>query len=108
MTAATVAIFRYRLWEIDIVISRAVVYAVLWVVLSVVLLVPALATGLLAGGPGALTAVGLALLVTLAFQPARARLERVIERIVYRDRPRGYALLTRFGKRSGRRPAPAR
>jgi signal transduction histidine kinase len=74
------------------------VYAVLWVVLSVVLLVPALATGLLAGGTGALTAVGLALLVTLAFQPARARLERVIERIVYRDRPRGYALLTRFGE----------
>ena len=98
VTAATVAIFRYRLWEIDIVISRAVVYAVLWVVLSVVLLVPALATGLLAGGPGALTAVGLALLVTLAFQPARARLDRVIERIVYRDRPRGYALLTRFGE----------
>ena len=98
VTAATVAIFRYRLWEIDIVISRAVVYAVLWVVLSAVLLVPALATGLLAGGPGALTAVGLALLVTLAFQPARSRLERVIERIVYRDRPRGYALLTRFGE----------
>ena len=98
MTAATVAIFRYRLWEIDVVISRAVVYAVLWVVLSVVLLVPALATGLLAGGPGALAAVGLALLVTLAFQPARARLERVVERIVYRDRPRGYALLTRFGE----------
>jgi signal transduction histidine kinase len=98
VAAATVAIFRYRLWEIDVVISRTVVYAVLWVVLSVVLLVPALATGLLAGGTGALTAVGLALLVTLAFQPARARLERVIERIVYRDRPRGYALLARFGE----------
>jgi signal transduction histidine kinase len=98
VTAATAAILRYRLWEIDVVISRAVAYAVLWVVLSVVLLVPALATGLLAGGTGALTAVGLALLVTLAFQPVRARLERVIERTVYRDRPRGYALLTRFGE----------
>ncbi len=98
VTAAAVAVFRYRLWEIDVVISRAVIYAVLWAVLSVVLLVPALATGLLAGGPGALTAVGLALLVTLAFQPARTRLERLIERIVYRDRPRGYALLARFGE----------
>ena len=84
-------------------------YAVLWVVLSVVLLVPALATGLLVGGPGALAAVGLALLVTLAFQPARARLEHVVERIVYRDRPRGYALLDPLrAKRSGRRPASAR
>jgi signal transduction histidine kinase len=96
--AAALAIFRYRLWEIDVVISRALVYAVLWAMLSVVLLVPALATGLLVGGPSALAAVALALLVTVAFQPARARLERVVERLVYRDRPRGYALLTRFGQ----------
>jgi signal transduction histidine kinase len=98
VVAAAVAIFRYRLWEIDVVVSRAVIYAVLWAVLSVVLLVPALATGLLVGGPSALAAVGLALLVTLAFQPARVRLERVVERIVYRDRRRGYALLARFGQ----------
>jgi signal transduction histidine kinase/transposase len=96
--AATLAIFRYRLWQIDVVISRALVYAALWAVLSVVLLVPALATGLLVGGTSAVAAVGLALLVTLAFQPARARLERVVERIVYTDRPRGYTVLTRFGE----------
>jgi signal transduction histidine kinase len=98
VAAAAAAILRYRLWEIDVVVSRAVIYAVLWVVLSVVLLVPALAAGLLVGGSGAFAAVGLALLVTLAFQPARARLERVVERVVYRDRRRGYALLTRFGQ----------
>ena len=86
VAAAATAILRYRLWEIDVVVSRAVIYAVLWIVLSVVLLVPALAAGLLVGGSGALAAVGLALLVTLAFQPARARLERVVERVVYRDR----------------------
>jgi signal transduction histidine kinase len=98
VTAAAAAILRYHLWEIDVVVSRAVIYAVLWIVLSVVLLVPALAAGLLVGGPGALAAVGLALLVTLAFQPARARLERAVERVVYRDRQRGYAFLTRFGQ----------
>ncbi len=98
VAAAAAAILRYRLWEIDVVVSRAVIYAALWIVLSAVLLVPALATGLLVGGPGALAAVGLALLVTLAFQPARARLERVVERIVYQDRRRGYALLMRFGQ----------
>ena len=98
VTAAAAAILRYRLWDIDVVVSRAVVYAVLWGVLSAVLLIPALAAGLLVGGQGALAAVGLALLVTLAFQPARARLERAVARIVYRDRPRGYALLARFGQ----------
>ena len=98
VTAAAAAILRYRLWEIDVVVSRAVIYAVLWIVLSAVLLVPALATGLLVGGPGALAAVGLALLVTLAFQPARTRLEHMVERLVYGDRRRGYALLARFGQ----------
>ena len=98
VAAAATAILRYRLWEIDVVVSRAVMYAVLWITLSAVLLVPALATGLLVGGPGALAAVGLALLVTLAFQPARTRLEHVVERLVYRDRRRGYALLARFGQ----------
>jgi signal transduction histidine kinase len=97
ITAAAAAILRYHLWEIDVVVSRAVIYVVLWIVLSAVLLVPALAAGLLVGGPGALAAVGLALLVTLAFQPARARLERIVERVVYRDRRRGYEVLTRFG-----------
>jgi len=98
VVAAGTAILRYRLWDIDVVVSRAVIYAVLWIVLSAVLLVPALATGLLVGGPGALAAVGLALLVTLAFQPARARLEHMVERLVYGDRRRGYALLARFGQ----------
>ena len=98
VVAAATAILRYRLWDIDVAVSRAVIYAVLWVVLSAVLLVPALATGLLVGGSGALAAVGLALLVTLAFQPARARLEHMVERLVYGDRRRGYALLARFGQ----------
>jgi signal transduction histidine kinase len=96
--AITVAILRYRLWDIDLVVSQALVYAVLWAGLSALLLVPALAAGLLAGGPGALSAVGVALLVTVAFQPVRARLDRLAERMVFRHRPRGYALLTRLGE----------
>jgi hypothetical protein len=32
------------------------------------------------------------------FQPVRARLERAVERIVYRNRPRGYAPLTHFAE----------
>jgi len=96
--AITVAVLRYRLWEIDIVISRAVVYAVLWAALSVLLVVPALAAGLFVGGSAALAAVGIALLVTVAFQPARRRLERLVEQIAYRHRPRGYTLLAHLGR----------
>ena len=96
MLAATIAILRYRLWEIDLVVSRALVYGVLWAALSALLLVPPLAAGLLVGGRGALAAVGLALLVTAVFQPSRARLEGVAERLVYRHRARPHALLTGF------------
>ncbi len=92
----TVGILRYRLWEIDIVVSRAVVFGVVWTSLSLLLLVPALAAGLLVGGASALTAVALALLVTLFFRPATRRLEAGVERLVYRRRAQPHVILTDF------------
>jgi signal transduction histidine kinase len=92
----TVGILRYRLWEIDLVVSRALVFAVVWSALSVLLLVPALAAGLLVGGTSAVTAVALALLVTLLFRPTTRRLEEVVARLVYRRRMRPHAVLTGF------------
>lgn len=96
MLGATVAILRYRLWEIDLVAARALAYGTLWAVLSALLVGPALAAGLLVGGRGALAAVGIALLVTALFQPARTRLERVAERIVHPHRRRPRELLAGF------------
>jgi signal transduction histidine kinase len=90
--AATVAILRYRLWEIDLVVSRAVVYGVLWAGLSTLLLAPALAAGLLVGGQDAFAAVVIALVVTALFQPARRRLER----LVLRHRRSPHVVLTGF------------
>jgi signal transduction histidine kinase len=94
MIGATVAMLRYRLWDIDLVVSRTLVYAVLWAALSALLLVPALAAGLLVGGRDAATAVAIALLVTVVFHPARRRLEATAERLVYRHRTRPYVLLS--------------
>lgn len=94
--AGTLVVLRYRLWAIDLVVSRALVYGVLWAVLSALLLVPALAAGLLVGGRGALAAVAIALLVVVVFQPARGRLERVAEALVYRHRKPPHVLLTGF------------
>jgi signal transduction histidine kinase len=99
VAAATVAILRYRLWEIDLVVSRALVYGMLWAGLSALLLVPALAAGLLVGGRSALAAVAIALLVTAVFQPARRRLERIVGRLVYRHREAPHVLLTDFWER---------
>lgn len=96
MLGATLAILRYRLWEIELVVSRALAYGVLWAALSALLVGPALAAGLLVGGRGALTAVGMALLVTVVFQPARTRLERLAERVVRPHRLRPRELLAGF------------
>jgi signal transduction histidine kinase len=96
VVGATVGILRYRLWEIEVVVSRALVYALLWAVLTGLLLAPALAAGLLLGGSGAFAAVALALLVTVVFHPARTRLEALAERLVYRHRARPHVLLTGF------------
>lgn len=95
----TVGILRYRLWEIDFVVSRAVVFGVVWTALSVLLLVPALAAGLLVGGTGTLTAVALALLVTWLIGPATRRLEHAVSRLVYRRRAEPHVVLTRFWER---------
>lgn len=92
--ATAVAILRHRLWDIDLVVSRALIYGALWAMLSGVLLLPALATGVIVGGSGALTAVALALGVTVLFQPVSRRLERLAQRVVFRHRERPYIALT--------------
>lgn len=95
--AIAVAILRHQLWGVEVVVSRTLVHVVLWAVVSTVFLVPAALSGALVGGGPAMSAVLVALLVTLAFQPVRDRLERWVEAVVYRHRPRGYALLARLG-----------
>lgn len=94
--AMTVGILRYRLWDIDLVVSRALVFGLVWTALSVVLLVPALAAGLLVGGTSALAAVALALAVTVLFRPTTRRLEELVTRAVYRRHPRPHEVLTGF------------
>lgn len=93
MVAATVAILRFRLWDIELVVSRALVYGTLWALVSVLLLLPAMAAGLIVGGSDAVAALAIALVVTVVFQPVRRHLERLIQRLVYRHRARPYELL---------------
>lgn len=92
------AVLHYRLWELDLFISRAVVYGALSAALSAALLAIALGSGLLAGGSEVLVPVALALVVVLAAQPVRVRLERLVSRLVYGEAPAGYAAVVRYGE----------
>jgi signal transduction histidine kinase len=99
MVAAAIAIFKHGLWEIDVVISKGLVYALASGVLTALFLGVALVAGVSVGGRDSrvVTALGLALLVSFVAQPLRQRLEKVVARVLYGDEPRGLMALARLG-----------
>jgi signal transduction histidine kinase len=101
--AYLVAIFRYRLWDLDVVIRKAAVALVLTAVigLPVLLFLTVLSSFLLWGVPTRIyTLVGgvaLGLLVIPTLRLAR----RIATRITYGKRATPYEVLTAFGERVG-------
>lgn len=92
------AVLRYRLWELDLFISRAIVYATTWTALSAAFLAVAIGAGLLAGGPGVLVPLVLAIAVAVAGRPLHVRLEKLVRRLVYGPEPAGYAAIVRYAE----------
>jgi two-component sensor histidine kinase len=94
------ATLRYRLWDIDLIINRTLVYGVLTV--SIVALYILVVTGLgtlfqARGNLGiALLATGL---VAVLFQPVRNWLQRLVNRLMYGDRDDPYRVISRLGQR---------
>jgi hypothetical protein len=88
--AAGVAILRYRLYDIDRLINRTLVYAALTAVLGAVYAAVVVVLGLLFGGVGgelpswAVAAATLA--VAAVFQPARRRIQNLVDRRFNRRR----------------------
>ena len=93
-------IVMHRGLDIDDVIRRSVVYGALWAVIAAAYVMVAAAFGIAVGQrvPLAL-AVLLAIVGTLFFQPARRRLERLADRLVFGPRLSGYELISRLGVR---------
>jgi signal transduction histidine kinase len=97
------AVIRYGLYDIDVFISRAVVYGSLAVFITVVYIAIAVGIGA-AAGSGGKPNVGLSIVATvivaLGFQPVRERLQRVANRMVYGQRATPYEVLTEFSARA--------
>ncbi len=96
--AAGIAIFKYRLYDIDVVIRRTIVYGTIVVLIGAAYVGAATALGVAAGRR---LPLGIAVLVTVAatvgFQPARRWLERVASRRLLGERVSGEELLRRVG-----------
>jgi signal transduction histidine kinase len=98
--AIAFAILRYRLWDIDLILNRTLVYGALTVgiVALYILLVGALS--LLSQTTGNLVISLLATgLIAFLFQPLRERLQRGVNRLVYGERDDPYVALSRLGRR---------
>jgi hypothetical protein len=88
--AAGIAILRYRLYDIDRLISRTLVYGLLTAVLGLVYAGAVLMLGQLFGGvtqdPPSWAVAGATLAVAALFQPARRRIQQVVDRRFNRRR----------------------
>ena len=95
-----VAILRYRLFDIDILINRTLVYTALTASIAglYAVVVGALGAVLHARGSLALSLLATALVAVL-FQPLRGRLQRAVNRAMYGERDDPYAVLSRLGQR---------
>lgn len=99
--AAALAILRYRLWDIDLVIRRSVVVAgvVVFVTGLYVALVVGVGRLLGADADDPVFAVLATAVVAIAFQPAREWLERLANRMVYGRRATPFEVLAGFSRR---------
>ena len=84
--SVAVAVLRYRLWDLDRLISRTVTYLLVTglLVLPYLAILPA-ATGLLQGS-GSLAVAGATLAAAAAFQPLRRRVQALVDRRFNRRR----------------------
>jgi hypothetical protein len=84
--AVGAAILRYRLYDLDRIVNRTVVYGLLSVLLGLGYAGAALALGQLVGGNDSLAVAGATLAVAAGFQPARRRVQRLVDRRFNRRR----------------------
>ena len=94
------SILRYRLWDIDLLINRTLVYGVLTaLVISVYVITVGTLGGFFRQEGNALIAALATGLIALLFEPLRRRLQRGVNRLMYGEQDDPVALLRNLGTR---------
>jgi signal transduction histidine kinase len=102
-----IAILRARLWDIDIVINRTLVYGALSLAtMGLYVFVVGTFGSLLRVDDSKFIAFLATGLVAVLFQPIRARLQRSVNRLMYGERDDPVAVLTRLGEQLERTGSP--
>lgn len=98
--ALFVGILRYRLWDIDLVISKTILYGALVVFTGAVYIAIVVGIGTAVGRRNNLgLSILAATVVAVAFQPVKERLQLLANRLVYGERFTPYEVLGDFSER---------
>ncbi|MGH3979761.1 MAG: sensor histidine kinase [Pseudonocardiaceae bacterium] len=103
----TVAILRYRLYDVDLVVNRTIVWFLMTAlvvvgVIAIVSIVTSQLFGLEAQG-ASLLATGFAI---VTFEPLHRKVQRAVDRLLYGDRDDPYLVIARLGEVLGRTVDP--
>ena len=94
------SILRYRLWDIDLLISRALIWGLLSGIVIGLYVLTVGALGALFQARGTFVPSMLATgLIALLFHPLRQRVQRGVNRLTYGQRDEPYAVLSQLGRR---------
>jgi signal transduction histidine kinase len=97
-----IAVLRYRLYDIDVVINRALVYGALAAFITAVYVAIVVGIGRLVGSgnrPNLALSIVATAVVAVAFQPVRERVQRFANRLVYGKRATPYQVMAGFADR---------
>jgi signal transduction histidine kinase len=100
-----IAVFRYRLYAIEGIVNRTLVYAALTLLLLGAYIAITVGLGVLVGGDETWVVAGATLAVALVFRPLRTRVQDLVDRRFRRARYQGVRLVAGFEDevRDGRR-----
>lgn len=97
--AIGIAVFRYRLYDIDVVINKALVYGALAAFITAIYVGIVVGVGTLIGAgddPNLGLSIAATALIAVAFQPFKSRVQRLANRLVYGKRSTPYEVLAEF------------
>ena len=101
--AIGIAVLKYRLYDIDVVINRTVVFGLLAGFITAVYVAIVVGLGALIGQGTSKPNLALSILATavvaVAFQPVRDRVQKLANRLVYGKRATPYEVLSEFSSR---------
>jgi signal transduction histidine kinase len=92
--ALGVAITKYRLYDIDLIINRALVFGLLVGFITVVYATVVVGVGSMFGGSNVGWSIAATALVAVVFEPVRNRVQRWVNRLVYGARATPYEVLS--------------